>query len=68
MPVLMKMKLYNQQNQNQLNQLNQLNQQQLNQQNHLQNSQHTIKLGATNRRKCSLLFIQGNKHCGSCGK
>ena len=31
-----------------------------------QNQQHII-LGAKKNRKCSLLFLQGNKHCKSCG-
>ncbi len=30
-------------------------------------SQQQIILGAKKNRKCSLLFIQGNKHCKSCG-
>lgn len=29
--------------------------------------QQQIILGAKKNRKCSLLFLQGNKHCKSCG-
>tara|TARA_B100000035_G_scaffold276743_1_gene254599 strand:+ start:41 stop:220 length:180 start_codon:yes stop_codon:yes gene_type:complete len=30
-------------------------------------NQQQIILGAKKNRKCSLLFLQGNKHCKSCG-
>ena len=30
-------------------------------------NQQQIILGAKKNRKCSLLFLEGNKHCKSCG-
>ena len=38
-----------------------------NNQNNSIDVQQQIILGGKKNRKCSLLFLQGNKHCKSCG-
>ena len=62
MSSFMRMNLYTtkqNQQQQQLQQLQQLQQQPSQQQN--------VRLGATHRRVCAALVVQGNKRCGSCG-